>query len=122
ASAVQAEETQKPMVQLNTLVSATTLSGFVDTSIIWKPGTGDANLPGRAFDGVGKLDGFNLNVVELNLEKPLSEDQWAAGYKVSLLFGPDGAAYDATGEHIKDAYVALRVPAGNGIDFKAGAF
>src|SRR5439155_10826647 len=54
ASAVQAEETQKPMVQLNTLVSATTLSGFVDTSIIWKPGTGDANLPGRAFDGVGK--------------------------------------------------------------------
>jgi len=58
----------------------------------------------------------------VTLEKPLSEDQWAAGYKVELLFGPDGAAYDATGEHIKDAYVALRVPAGNGIDFKAGAF
>jgi len=63
ASAVQADEAQKPMSQVMTAVSATTLSGYVDTSIIWKPGTGDANLPGRAFDGVGKLDGFNLNVL-----------------------------------------------------------
>src|SRR6266513_5150104 len=122
ASAVQADEAQKPMSQLQTAVSSTVLSGFVDTSIIWKPGTGDANLPGRAFDGVGKLDGFNLNLVDVTLEKPLSEDQWAAGYRVELLFGPDGAVYDATGQHLKDAYVALRVPAGNGIDIKAGAF
>src|SRR5436853_2806571 len=122
ASAVQADEAQKPMSQLQTAVSSTVLSGFVDTSIIWKPGTGDANLPGRAFDGVGKLDGFNLNLVGVTLEKPLSEDQWAAGYKVELLFGPDGAVYDATGQHIKDANVALRVPAGNGIDIEAGAF
>src|SRR5213595_663404 len=130
ASAVQAEEAQKPMSQLNTLVSATTLSGFVDTSIIWKPGTGDANLPGRAFDGVGKLDGFNLNVVELNLEKPLSEDQWAAGYKVSLLFGPDATGFNTSANafagasdfSVKEAYVNLRVPAGNGIDFKVGSF
>ena len=45
ASAVQADEAQKPMSQVMTAVSATTLSGYVDTSIIWKPGTGDANLP-----------------------------------------------------------------------------
>src|SRR5438046_2852549 len=127
ASAVQADEAQKPMSQLQTAVSSTVLSGFVDTSIIWKPGTGDVNLPGRAFDsgiasGNNKLDGFNLNVVGVTLEKPLSEDQWAAGYKVELLFGPDGGIYDATGQHLKDAYVALRVPAGNGIDIKAGVF
>src|SRR5205814_8679653 len=85
-SIAQAEE--KPMSQVLTAVSSTTLSGYVDTSLIWKPGTGNANLPGRAFDGNNpagggnKLDGFNLNVVEINLEKPLSEDQWEAGYKV----------------------------------------
>src|SRR5439155_1537711 len=129
-SIAQAEE--KPMSQVMTAVSSTTLSGYVDTSAIWKFGTGNANLPGRAFDGVGKLDGFNLNVVELQLEKPLSEDQWAAGYRVQLLLGPDANGYNVSpfgggsgagsDFSLKDAYVALRVPAGNGIDFKVGSF
>ena len=121
ASVVQADEAQKPMSQLQTAVSSTVLSGFVDTSIIWKPGTGDANLPGRAFDGVGKLDGFNLNLVDVTLEKPLSEDQWAAGYRVDLLFGPDAVGYNVSvGNNgilsnnsdfgIRQAYVSLRVP------------
>ena len=133
ASVVQADEAQKPMSQLQTAVSSTVLSGYVDTSIIWKPGTGDANLPGRAFDGVGKLDGFNLNLVDVTLEKPLSEDQWAAGYRVDLLFGPDAVGYNVSvGNNgilnnnsdfgIRQAYVSLRVPAGNGIDFKVGTF
>src|SRR5438128_9436953 len=95
ASVVQADEAQKPMSQLQTAVSSTTLSGFVDTSIIWKPGTGDANLPGRQYDGVGKLDGFNLNVVGLTLEKSLSEEQWASGYRADLWFGPDAGTYRA---------------------------
>ena len=34
-------------------------------------------------------DGFNLNVVELALDKPLDQSQWASGYHVELLFGPD---------------------------------
>src|SRR5438552_10480604 len=137
-SIAQAEE--KPMSQVLTAVSSTTLSGYVDTSAIWKFGTGNANLPGRAFDGAGsggpgsnnKLDGFNLNVVEIQLEKPLSEDQWAAGYRVQLLVGPDANNYNTspfgttgggTGDFsLKDAYVALRVPAGNGLDFKVGSF
>jgi len=126
-STVHAEEAQHPMNQLLTAGSATTLSGYVDTSLIWKPGTGNANLPGRAFDGPSKLDGFNLNVVEINLEKPLSEDQWAAGYKVSILAGPDAVNFNNSpgggGDFgLKEAYVALRVPAGNGIDVKVGSF
>ncbi len=129
ASAAQAEEAQKQMSQVMTAVASTTLSGYVDTSMIWKPGTGNANLPGRAFDGVGKLDGFNLNVAEIQLEKPLSEDQWAAGYRVQLLVGPDANNYNlsptSTGSSdfsVKDAYVSLRVPVANGIDFKVGSF
>src|SRR5213594_3332992 len=90
-SIAQAEE--KPMSQVMTAVSSTTLSGYVDTSAIWKFGTGNANLPGRQFDGPDKQDGFNLNVVGLTLHKPLSEDQWAAGYKVDLLFGPDANTF-----------------------------
>jgi len=131
-SVIQAEEAQKQMSQVMTAVAATTLSGYVDTSAIWKFGTGNASLPGRAFDGVGKLDGFNLNVVEIQLEKPLSEEQWAAGYKVQLLLGPDANNYNispigATGGgssdfSLKDAYVALRVPLANGIDLKVGSF
>lgn len=131
ASVAKAEEAQ--MSQVLTAVSSTTLSGFVDTSAIWKFGTGNNALPGRAFDGVDKLDGFNLNLVALTLEKPLSEDQWAAGYRVDLLFGPDAVGYNVSvGNNnipnsnsdfgIRQAYVALRAPIGNGIDFKVGTF
>lgn len=125
-SVVQAEEAQHPV---NTAVSSTTLSGYVDTSAVWKFGTGNANLPGRSFDGADKQDGFNLNVVKLSLEKPLDEGQWSAGYKADLLFGPDAEQYqraigggtpDQVG--IQQAYVALRAPVGNGIDFKMGVF
>src|SRR5438552_12564006 len=129
-SIAQADE--KPMSQVMTAVASTTLSGYVDTSAIWKFGTGNANLPGRAFDGVGKLDGFNFNVAEIQLEKPLSEEQWAAGYRVQLLVGPDANNYNispvgVTGGgssdfSVKDAYVSLRVPLANGIDFKLGSF
>ena len=125
-SIAQADE--KPMSQVMTAVSSTTLSGYVDTSAIWKFGTGNANLPGRQYDGPTKQDGFNLDVVGLTLEKPLSEDQWASGYKAQLLFGPDAFAYQSligstTSEFaIKQAYVSLRVPAANGIDMKVGVF
>jgi hypothetical protein len=131
-SIVQAEEAQH---QVLTALSQTTLSGYVDTSAIWKLGTGNT-LPGRAYDGAGKLDGFNLNVVKLSLEKALDEAQWAAGYKVDLLFGPDAVTYQAPaifnsgssfgsgGDDfaIQNAFVELRAPIGNGIDLKVGAF
>src|SRR5436309_12684197 len=129
-SAVQAEEAQHQMSQVLTAVASTTLSGYVDTSAIWKFGTGNANLPGRQYDGPSKQDGFNLNVVGIRLEKPLSEEQWASGYKADLWFGPDAGTYRALignggGDPnfaIKQAYLALRVPLGNGIDWKAGVF
>jgi len=133
ASAVKAEEAA--MSQVLTAVSSTTLSGYVDTSAIWKPGTGNGGaapgdtMPGRAFDGTSKMDGFNLHVVGLTLEKPVGEDLWAAGYRTDLLFGPDAVAYnpsangDSTSDFaVKQAYVALRAPMGNGLDIKMGVF
>ncbi|MBI4325851.1 MAG: outer membrane beta-barrel protein [Chloroflexi bacterium] len=128
-SVVQAEEQH----QVLTALSQTTLSGYVDTSAIWKVGTGNAALPGRAYDGAGKVDGFNLNVVKLALSKPLDEGEWAAGYNFSLLFGPDSVTYQGFGGigksaaaftdlSIQNANIDLRAPVGNGLDIKVGVF
>jgi hypothetical protein len=125
---IQAEE--KPS-SLLTALSATTVSGYVDTSAQWNMNTGDANVPNYNFGGPGKADGFNLNVVKLSIEKPVdSADAWGAGYKVDLLFGPDANAFatqssglgSGTDFGVKQAYVALHAPVGNGLDFKLGVW
>src|SRR6266571_3198919 len=128
--ATRAEE--RPMSQVLTAVSSTTLSGYVSTSIIWEPGTSNAAIPGRAFDAPSsKHDGFNLDVVSLMLAKPLSEDDWAAGYTAQLWVGPDAVGFNTSAPNlagaggdlaVKQAYVELRVPVGNGIGFKLGHF
>lgn len=126
STVARAEE--KPSSVLTSL-GATTLSGYVDTSAQWNLGTGNANTPTYAFGGPGKADGFNLNVVKLSLEKPVdSADVWGAGYKVDLLFGPDADLFatQSTGVAgdfaLKQAYVALHAPIGNGVDFKVGVW
>src|SRR6266702_3555519 len=87
ASAARAEEKASSVM---TALSSTTLSGYVDTSAQWNLGTGNLHNPGYAFNPATKADGFNLNVVKLSLEKPAdAADQWGAGYKVDVLFGPD---------------------------------
>src|SRR6266850_5306760 len=86
ASAVRAEE-KGNVVQ--TALASTTISGYVDTSAQWNLGTGNERLPDYKFGGASKADGFNLNVVQLRIEKPLDESEWAAGYRVDLWAGPD---------------------------------
>jgi Putative beta-barrel porin-2, OmpL-like. bbp2 len=123
------------MVQ--TMAENTTLSGYVDTSAQWNSGNGNANNAPIAYNGQGKADGFNLNVVDLTLDKPMDETPWAAGYHAEFWFGPDAGALGTTVEPvngsdsgktvnaqfaIKQAYVALRTPIGNGVDWKIGVF
>jgi hypothetical protein len=130
-SIAQADE-QHPV---NTALQSTTLSGYVDTSVNWWTGSQDAGkaLPGRTFDGASKQDGFNLNAVKLVLEKPLGdENNWSAGYKADLVFGPDADYYTSVQNlggvdlgndiAVKQAYVALRAPVGNGLDIKLGVW
>jgi len=127
ASAAKAEE-KANMVQ--TALSSTTLSGYVDTSAQWNFGTGNANNPPYRFGGADKADGFNLNVVQVRIEKPLDEADWAAGYRVDLWAGPDAntlgtqsvLASGSSDFAIRQAYVALRAPVYNGIDLKVGVF
>jgi hypothetical protein len=126
-SVLMAEEAeQHPVVSA---LQSTTISGYVDTSFIWLFGDG-TELPGRSFDGGDKQNGFNLNVASIAIEKPLDDGNWAAGYRAQLLFGPDARTLnlqspwgDGDGEvAIKNAYVSLRAPIGNGLEFKAGVF
>ena len=81
ASAARAEE-KGNMVQ--TALASTTISGYVDTSAQWNLGTGNERLPDYKFGGPSKADGFNLNVVQLRIEKPLDEQDWAAEYRADL--------------------------------------
>lgn len=125
ASAVLAEESHP----VNTLLPATTLSGYVDTSAIWNLGNGKTQATRFNNTGADRQDGFNLNVVKLQLEKALDEGTWSAGYKAELWAGPDAVGLpgrnigDINGQlAIKQAYVALRAPVGNGIDIKIGQF
>ncbi len=127
ASAVNAEEKASAVM---TALSSTTISGYVDTSAQWNFGTGNANLPAYRFGGPSKADGFNLNVVQVRIESPLDQADWAAGYRVDLWAGPDANTLntpsitaDGTADFaIRQAYVALRMPLGNGLDWKIGVF
>jgi len=114
-----------------TALSATTISGYVDTSAQWNPGTGNANLPvytPNGAPGSSKADGFNLDVVAITLNKPVGEGEWGAGYNATLLFGPDATGFNnsagatASDFSLKDAYVDLHAPLGNGLDLKIGTF
>jgi len=122
----QAEEKLTPV---QTALASTVISGYVNVAAQWNPGTGNANPPGFVYNSPNKQDAFSLNVVDLTLAKPLDEGKWSAGYKVELWLGQDANTFGTqspiatTGDFaIRQAYVALRAPLGNGLDFKLGAF
>src|SRR5437867_1719105 len=131
-SGARSEEKASPIM---TALNSTMISGYVSTSVWWVPGTGNGNLPTFAYGGPSKADGFNLDVVKLSVERPLDEGQWSAGYKFDGLFGPDANvvnhgvsttsinAFGGSSDFaIRQAYVALRAPAGNGLDLKLGVW
>ena len=144
-SAVRADETTMNAVQ--TALSTTTISGYVSASANWQISPSGNNTYNSIANAIpylgGQPDGFNLDVVKLSISKPQDESPWASGYQVDLLFGPDAVGYNPSansrvsgttsggdtfnsggteGFAIKQAYVALRTPIGNGIDWKIGVF
>lgn len=130
-SLVSAAKADEKMSSVQTAVSSTTISGYVSTSVHWNPGTGNAFVPRYAYNTSSKADGFNLDVVNITLSKPLGEEEWASGYMVETLYGPDANYYGTsplggaagTDFAIKQAFVAVRTPIfGTGIDWKLGVF
>jgi hypothetical protein len=130
---VLADDAPAPSTVL-TALSSTTLSGYVDTTAVWKFGTGNANMPGRTYDGADVQDGFNLNVVSLTLDKAPDASAWGAGYHVQMLMGPgatkrgtglatsDNGGAVATDFSFNEAYINLHAPIGNGLEIHVGQF
>jgi len=139
ASAVRADEAK--MSALQTAFSNTTISGVVDVGAQYNTG----NVHNGFFEDEDfggnfnpKLDAFSVNQVIISLDKPLDESPWAAGYHVDLNWGtdavgtqtspllengvPDDAGFFGTQSPVRQAYVTMRTPIGNGIDWKAGLF
>ncbi len=107
------------VIPLQTALSATTISGYVDTSAVWNPGTGNANPAPYAFNA-GKQDGFNVDAVDVKISRAEDESPWAAGYVAELSYGPDAEAIDGGAYPIRQAYVEMRMPLGNGLDWQLG--
>jgi len=141
ASAVRADEAPK-LVPLETAVSSTVISGYVDVAAQYNPGnpgaTSPNNIPAKAYNqpiglNPAKVDSFSLNNVTVSLDKPLDESKWASGYHVDLNAGMDAITPLTYGNNssygngggtvgVRQAYVAMRTPLGNGIDWKMGVF
>jgi hypothetical protein len=119
APALLAQNAAPQQTPLLTALSATTISGYVDTSAVWNPGTGTANVAPYAFNA-GKQNGFNLDAVDIKLSKALEEGKWSAGYVAELSWGPDATAIDGGAAPIRQAYVDLGIPIGNGLELKLG--
>lgn len=126
-AAAQAEEA--PASQVLTAVSGTQLSGYVSTSARWDLSS-KAN-PGFNYAGGKNSDGFSLDVVDITIEKPLDEGEWSAGYVAEVWMGPDSAGFGNQvgvaaaangGVSIRQAYVALNAPVGNGVVLKMGVW
>jgi hypothetical protein len=128
ASAVNAEEA---MNVVQTTLSATTISGYVNSSAWWNPNTAGSSGVAPVYPAIplsaGKQDGFNLDSVKIGLEKALDPTvNWGAGYKVDLIYGADAQSLNTFGDSsdvaLQNAFIAMRAPVGNGLDFKFGVF
>jgi hypothetical protein len=120
--ALLAQTTNAPapqIIPLGTALSATTISGYVDTSAVWNPGSGNDHPAPYAFNA-GKQDGFNLDAMDVRIAKAEDETPWAAGYVAELSYGPDATAIDGLAAPIRQAYVEMKMPVGNGIDWQFG--
>ena len=121
ASAVRADEAK--LSQLNTAVSNTTISGYVDTAVQYNAGNAGRTLaPITTQGGSGVADGFSLNALDITIDKPQDESTWASGYHIDLNTGQDAISANGSNFGVRQAYIALRTPVGNGIDWKLGAF
>ena len=118
ASAARADE---KLSQVQTALSNTTLSGYVDTAAQWNLGSQNGGPTTPSF---GNADGFTLNAIDIALDHPEDESPWAAGYHVEMEAGPDAIPVGTGGGvAVRQAYLALRTPVGNsGIDWHIGVW
>jgi hypothetical protein len=108
-------------------MSDITISGFVTASYFYNS-TEPGDRQGDGYLWNTRHNSFSLNKVKLTLASPPAErsgEKWDAGYRVSLIWGEDSTLVD-TGlgvsgfGNVRDAYVDLNVPVGDGLNIKVG--
>jgi hypothetical protein len=112
------------------------LSGYVDAGYQYSfTGSGTTGSTRNGGDRTVSGGRFDVNAVKLAIEKPLStKNEFTSGFRVDGMYGADVGNGGITGYGatpvagngasfgVEQAYVQLRVPAGNGIDLKIGKF
>jgi len=117
----------KPAPKLVSAISDMTISGFAQASYfsnLQQPPSG--RNAGYLWNN--KNDSFSLNKVKLTFASaPVerSATDWTAGYRVSLMAGEDAPILNSgsgtTGfDYLREGYVEMNVPIGEGLDVKAG--
>lgn len=108
-------------------MSEITLSGFVQASYFYNlQDPADRASDGYLWNTI--QDNFSLNKVKLTLaSKPAerSGEAWDAGFRASMIWGEDAPVLNTGGERqgleaVREAYVDLNIPIGDGLIVKAG--
>ena len=149
ASAARADEAK--VSQLQTALSNTTISGYVDVAAQYNSGNQQfftSGLPAGSGENTlstqAKPDAFTLNDVDVAIDKPEDDTPWASGYHIDLNWGADAinglaglgstalTSFGGAGSSktptvqaaenfgVRQAYIVIRTPVGNGIDWKVG--
>lgn len=108
-------------------LSEVTLSGFVQSSYFYnteKPADGYSN--GYLWNT--KHNNFSINKVKVILASPPAErsgEKWDAGFRSSFIWGEDAPVLNTGGpnaglEALREAYIDVNAPIGDGLNIKAG--
>ena len=116
-----------PAPKLVTAVTDLTISGFVQASYFY-----NVQRPAGGYNAGylwnTKNNNFSINKVKLTFASPpaeRSDTDWTAGYRVSLMAGEDAPILNSgastTGfDYLREAYVEMNAPIGQGLNIKAG--
>lgn len=143
AGAMTASAAEKIAPKTLEFLESTQISGYVQASYqrSWNTENGSPGLtPTRGFNP--NRNSFDVDQVKITLEKPLDESDYAAGYRIDMLYGSNvrnwigpatyvGPNREGTGSQgvfdsgmatLEQAYVQFRLPVGNGVEVKFGKF
>lgn len=117
----------KETPKLISAASEITISGYVQASYFYNSKEPlDKKSDGYLWNTTH--NSFSLNKVKVTLASPPVErsgDAWDAGFRTSMIWGEDapvlntGGAYQGL-ENLREAFVELNVPIGDGLNIKAG--
>ena len=115
-------------------VSSLRLNGYVSSSFRYTPTSNAGNDLYGLSGGENQRDRFALDVVSLSLSSEEKEEEWASGFHVQTWIGPGADLLGTAGKPnlssssdgydiaIKQAYIKLQLPVGEGLGMKVGVF